>query len=243
MITKNCLICQREFKSKPSKRASYCSLKCLGIKNSITANPDLKIKATCSFCSIVFEYYKHNGMGKYCSILCKTTGSRISPKEKIRRMKEFYEQYVIIKDGCWGWSGTIMSNGYGSISQGTNKKIGAHRASWIIHHGPIKPGLYVCHHCDNPICSNPSHLFLGTPKENMLDAKNKGRMKGQFPKGVSPHNKIINECHQQKIKELKDKIKLKEIASKLLISIHIVKEYSRKLHKMGQLVQREQKYE
>jgi len=77
---------------------------------------------------------------------------------------------------CWEWAGS-QGNGYGQIGAGGGEagSIGAHRASWLIHHGPIPDGVFVLHRCDNKTCVNPDHLFLGTPGDNMRDKVAKGR--------------------------------------------------------------------
>ena len=84
---------------------------------------------------------------------------------------------VRITPGCWLWQGGKANYGYGTMSDGSGRLIGAHRASWIVHNGPIPEGLQVLHKCDVPECVNPDHLSLGTQKDNMEDCANKGRIR------------------------------------------------------------------
>jgi hypothetical protein len=83
---------------------------------------------------------------------------------------------IEITESCWKWTGYKNRHGYGGINKGNKKMILASRASWMLHNGPIPQGLDVCHHCDNPPCCNPDHLFIGTAQANMRDAASKGRL-------------------------------------------------------------------
>ena len=82
-------------------------------------------------------------------------------------------------NGCWEWVGGLFSSGYGKFKV-FGKSVRAHRFSYELTKGIIPKGMLVCHHCDNPKCINPQHLFLGTNSDNTLDMHQKGRAKDQY---------------------------------------------------------------
>lgn len=106
-----------------------------------------------------------------------------------RSLEERFWEKVIkpSEEACWGWRATKNNKGYGMIRRGPAKdsKLLAHRVSYEIQNGEIPDGLCVLHHCDNPICTNPRHLFLGTHQDNALDKVRKGRHRW----GNDPNNK------------------------------------------------------
>lgn len=85
----------------------------------------------------------------------------------------FWEK-VQRSDGCWLWTGSLMTRGYGQVFW-NGRPDGAHRVAWMLTRGEIPDGLYVLHRCDNRPCVRPDHLFLGTHEINMKDAVTKGR--------------------------------------------------------------------
>jgi len=86
------------------------------------------------------------------------------------------------QSGCIEWTGSSLTHGgYGRMSCGRGVNVRAHRVAWVLERGEIPHDMFVCHRCDNPLCVNVEHLFLGTVLDNHVDMVSKGREK--FPKG------------------------------------------------------------
>ena len=85
--------------------------------------------------------------------------------------------WLRVKKGkkCWEWQGGISPSGYGRMHC-LNLEVPSHRLAYLLSVGDIPPSLLVLHHCDNKRCVRPRHLFVGTVKDNSLDALKKGRL-------------------------------------------------------------------
>lgn len=84
----------------------------------------------------------------------------------------FWSHVVKQSNGCWIWKGPTQVYG---VCRVDGKKRRAHRIAYLLAYGYLPVDKLVCHHCDNPPCVNPAHLFLGDDKANHRDAVNKGR--------------------------------------------------------------------
>lgn len=220
-IIKTCLICKSEFKSYDvGKRANTkCCSKVCADKSKKVLRVD-RLYKECRYCGSGYKVLPHQTK-KYCSIKCQHVDSRIRDKltdsEKFERLKNSYNKFVIKKEGCWSWNGSLAGGGYGCLRY-LDKPMAAHRVSWILHKGSIPEKMHVLHACDVKICSNPDHLFLGSHRDNMRDMRSKGYHK-QYSK--------LNTSQVKEIKELlKTELTQKEIAQKYnvnFVTIHDIK--------------------
>lgn len=105
-------------------------------------------------------------------------------------------------DGCWLWMGAkrgkrgTARGGYGQIqvgyrSNGKQLMESAHRVGYLLQVGPIPPGRYICHHCDNPMCVRGDHLYAGTHVENMADMATRSRAAAGDRHGTHTHPERI----------------------------------------------------
>jgi hypothetical protein len=126
---------------------------------------------TCASCGKPFRTYPSrvgDGKGRCCSVVCHGSGRRADITER------FWSK-VDTSAECWIWTAAKRRDGYGMFQSETARNEVAHRVAWRLTHGPIPDGMCICHHCDNPPCVRPDHLFLGTVADNNRDKTEKGR--------------------------------------------------------------------
>ena len=114
-------------------------------------------------------------------------------------------------NGCLEWTGASLAAGHGHMSRGSQHAgyESTHRVAWMLEHGPIPDGLFVCHRCDNPPCCDPAHLFLGTAADNSHDMWNKGRGPSAtlIPKGAAHPDARLSDDEVAQMRNLYPEVK------------------------------------
>ncbi len=127
---------------------------------------------------------------------------------------------------CWEWTGAVGSDGYGR-TWFNGKSWMAHRLSYHLMSKPwmqaeIPEGMFVCHECDNPLCINPGHLFVGSADDNNKDMARKGRARG--PLGESNGNsKLTKEDVLMIVQSVRGGSPVAEVASEFGVTPNNIK--------------------
>lgn len=142
---------------------------------------------------------------------------RSMPADEKQKVIERFEKNIYYGlDGCWYWLGYLCRFSRGRFELGKYQWL-AYQASYELFRGPILNGLFCCHHCDNGMCVNPHHIFLGTVQDNADDFMRKGRPR-KCTKGERNSTTKLNNEQVLMIRELRGYLSNRSIAARFQVS-------------------------
>ena len=142
---------------------------------------DKSMSKACETCGQMFYRDKrctwaHWERVKDCSRVCVGRRNTVRSDAKRLSREAAFNRNVDKSGECWIWTAAKDKDGYGIFSY-KRKNARANRVALELDGRAPGVGQYACHTCDNPACVNPSHLYPGTPRDNVQDMLVRGRAK------------------------------------------------------------------
>ena len=206
-ITKTCPTCRKRFVTWRCEHekgwGTFCSVACRG-KSQRTS-----VERICEVCKTTFlvppSFLIRRGKpggGRFCSAKCRANSKPTVFWSKVNKT-----------DSCWLWTGRTDKWGYGML-----RHTRVHRYSYELAYGEFESHLFVLHHCDNPRCVRPDHLFLGTQLDNMRDMLSKNRQRYTGPRtvlrGETHPNSLLSEDGVRLIRQLAPNTLYRDLAER-----------------------------
>ena len=159
-----------------------CSRACAQAMQAAQTTVPTGTSRVCEVCGSVFTKKSHQAGANWARLRCcsRACGYVLRSRLKLARLPDIataFNSYIEKTDGCWLWRGTISRYG---IFHYAKRRYDAHVFALKLDGRPVPKGKFGLHHCDNKTCVRPSHLYVGTPKNNSDDAVSRGLM----PHGV-----------------------------------------------------------